>query len=94
MKKRHLLYLVSFLTGVGIVLLGERLGRTLDRTATVSLFGVLTIAFLIGHCQRRDWRAPQARLSALTATSLVSLVVTATAFIAYVFEFFIRGGGR
>ena len=94
MKKRYLLYLVCFLVGVGIVLLGQRLGRTLDRTAALGLLGILTIAFLIGHCQRRDWRAPQGRLSALTATSLVSLVVTATAFIAYVFEFFIRGGGR
>jgi hypothetical protein len=94
MKPRYVPYLTSFLVGVGIVLLGGRLGRALDLIADLGLFGILTIAFLIGHCQRREWRAPHARLSAVTATSLVSLVVTAIAFIAYVFEFFIRGGGR
>ena len=94
MSKRRFLYLTSFSVGVGIGLLGERLGRTLDRTALLGLFGVLTLAFLIGHAQRPAWMVPGAPLTALTATTLVSLVVTASAFIAYVVEFFIRGGGR
>ncbi len=93
--KRRLLYLAFLLAGVGIGLLGAKLGRTLDRTPLLGLFGALTIAFLIGHGQRRLWRGvPAARLPAVTVASLVSLVVTAIALIAYVAGFLIRGGGR
>ncbi len=94
MKGRRLLYLTCFAVGVGIGLLGVHLGRTLDRTALLGLFGVLALAFLIGHVQRPAWKGAGTRLPALTATTLVSLVITTAAFIAYVVEFQILGGGR
>ena len=94
MNRRRLLYLTCFAVGVSISLLGERLGRTLDRTALLGLFGILALAFLIGHVQRPTWMGAGTRLPALTATTLVSLVITTAAFIAYVVEFQILGGGR
>ena len=92
MKPRYLLYLGSFLTGVSLEQIGEHLGRRLDTTATVGLVGVLVLATLLGH--RRQLRPANTRTPGLTVTLLVSLTVTTLAFIGYVTDVFIRGGGR
>ena len=55
-------------------------------------FGVLVLATLLGH--RRQLRPANTRAPGLTATLLVSLTVTTLAFIGYVTDVFIRGGGR
>ena len=94
MNRRRLLYVTCFAVGVGIGLLGVHLGRTLDRTAFLGLMGILALAFLIGHVQRPAWLGAGTRLPALTATTLVSLVITTVVFIAYVLDFHILGGGR
>ena len=94
MNRRRVLYLTCLAIGVGIGALGVHLGRTLDRTALLGLFGIFALAFLIGHVQRPAWMGAGNRLPALTATTLVSLVITTAAFIAYVVKFQLLGGGR